>query len=137
MGVLQALDPGLPLSRLDGSPAQQAQALDVMALTPDRVQCFTAQVLGMAELSMNHVMHNLRETPPGDAPPRGTKDWTTIGAILVDKFAILQGLVMRLDGSSAATVTELNAKAQSLLAVTQELERRSKPVDVTPKPGSD
>lgn len=135
--VLQALDPTAPMSRLADSPAHQLLALESLAVTPERVQQLTAKVLNMTELSMNHVLHNLRETALGDAPPKGTKDWTTIGAILVDKFSILQNLVMHLDGrTSGASIQELNRKAAELVSVTQELERRSAAVDVTPKPKS-
>jgi len=131
--VLSALMPEAPMGRLAGNHAQEMQALLALAVTPDRVQQLTGLVLGAAELSMRHVASNLQNTPMGGEPPKGTRDWTVVGAILVDKFIVLQQLLANLDGKSGtATVAELNEKAHRLLAITQELERRGRARDVTP-----
>lgn len=66
--------------------------------------------------------------------PASVKSTTTVAAILVDKFLLIQQQIQAMEGrSGTATVSELNDKARRLLEITEELEKRGRAVDVTPK----
>jgi len=119
----------------NGAPSLILQALDAQSVTPDRVQRLSQRVLGVAEKALEHVGHHLLALQPGDELTTGVKTTTTVAAILIDKWLLIQQQIAHLEGkSSTATVGELNEKAARLLAITQELERRSKAVDITPDP---
>lgn len=122
-------------SKIGGNPAQILQALDAQSVTPDRVQRLSQRVLGVAERALEHVGHHLLVLEPGEDLTQGVKQTTTVAAILIDKWLLIQQQIAHMEGkSSTATVGELNEKAARLLAITQELERRSQAVDVTPDP---
>ena len=125
---------GTAVERLAGTPAQALQALDALSVTPDRLQQLGNRVLGLSERALAHVGHHLLNVPFGDEMPKGVKETTTVAAILVDKFLLIQQQIQAMEGrSGTATVGELNEKAKRLLEVTEELERRGRAVDVTPR----
>jgi hypothetical protein len=69
-----------------------------------------------------------------NALAQGVKQTTTVAAILIDKWLLIQQQIQHMEGKSGtATVGELNEKAARLLAITQELERRGRSIDVTPE----
>lgn len=128
-----ATDIGSP-SKIGGNPAQILQALDAQSVTHERVQLLSQRILGIAERALQHVGHHLLTLEPGDDLTQGVKQTTTVAAILVDKWLLVQQQLSHMEGrSGTATVGELNEKAARLLAITQELERRSSAVDITPE----
>lgn len=124
---------GIQAARAAGAPSQLLQALDAESVTHERVQRLSQRVLGIAEMALQHVGHHLLALEPGADLSQGVKQTTTVAAILVDKWLLIQQQISHMEGkSSTATVSELNEKAARLLAITAELERRGRAVDVTP-----
>lgn len=125
---------GTAVERFVGSPAQSLLALDALSITPDRLQQLGNRVLGLSERALAHVGHHLLAVPLGEEMPASVKSTTTVAAILVDKFLLIQQQIQAMEGrSGTATVSELNDKARRLLEITEELEKRGRAVDVTPK----
>jgi hypothetical protein len=119
----------VPTARLLGAPSQEEQALLSLAVNAERVENVAQLVLGMSEIALRRVLTGMLQ----DEIPAGTKDLTTIAAILVDKFAVLQNTAGRMGGAGSATVADAMEKASKIAAVMAEMERRNVTVDVTPK----
>lgn len=134
--IMASLAPGIGSpTKLARKPVDILAVLDQQSVTPDRVQRLSQRVLGVAEKALEHVGHHLLALQPGDELTTGVKTTTTVAAILIDKWLLIQQQINHMEGkSSTATVGELNEKAARLLAITRELERRSQAVDITPDP---
>lgn len=133
--MIYAAAPNLQPAQMSGSPAQQLQALQNMAVTPERIAALESTLLGLSERALQHVGHHLITSEPGTDIPKGLKEATTVAAIMIDKLLLLQQNRSNLEGrSGTATMSELTSKAESILAVVREVERRqSQTIDVTPR----
>ncbi len=125
---------GIAAQRASGYESDLLRAMDSQSVTHERVQLLSQRVLGIAERALQHVGHHLIALQPGDDLTQGVKQTTTVAAILIDKWLLIQQQINHMEGKSgSATVEELNAKAARLLEITRELERRGRPIDVTPQ----
>lgn len=107
----------------------------VERVTPERAEALASRLHSASEKVMDRIEDYLAKTPFGEHP-KGLKDWTTSMAIMVDKFGVMQNIVLAMDGKAGqASLTDLEKRIALLMAAQAELQRRvrdAEPVDVTP-----